>query len=382
MRVSSLLLLCVALFACPAIAAEPQFKPIEDRIAHRTFPSVFMAWATATNLPGEDRLENVARHDLAFHAPGAFGLRWNRRPSGLADGVDPASIDGARATRAKLNELNPNLILLAEIRYRDAFDNFLPSDHPHWKRDDQGNRVVGWKEGPAYLLDYASAEFQQRVADKAAAVVGSGVFDGVMLDWWRDDPERLALIKKVRDAVGPKAVILVNANDRQTPESAPYMNGYFMECWRSKTRQDWDRMAATLRFAEQNLREPRVNCLETWYEHSRQDLHRMRATTCLVLTHSDGYCLFSDPNELPTGDHRHDWYPFWDVELGRPLGAGEVAADGSARRRFEQGAAVYNPIGGEPLSIEFPTPHRSAATGKTARRHTIAPLDGDIFLTP
>ena len=48
----------------------------------------------------------------------------------------------------------------------------------------------------------------------------------------------------------------------------------------------------------------------------------MRATTTLALTHGDGYCLFSDPNPLPTPDHMHNWYPFWNKSLGRPLRSG------------------------------------------------------------
>ena len=358
---------------------ELDLKPIEQRIADRDFPSVFMAWATAS-LENVDRQENIARHDLAFHAPGALGLRWNRHPEGQADGVDPDSVAAARKSRQRLAHLNPNLIFLAEIRYRDASQRFLPDNHPWWKRDDRGDRMPGWKEGGFFLLDFANPEFQINIAKKAAAVVSTGVFDGVMLDWWNDDEDRLALVKRVREAIGPDSLIIANANDRQTPETVPYVNGYFMECWRSRTRKDWDRIAKTLLFAESNLREPRVNCVETWYENSRQDLNRMRATTCLVLTHSNGYCLFSDPNDLPTGDHRHDWYPFWNASLGKPTAKGRIAEDGSARREFEYGTAVYNPMGNPLLEIAFDQPRRSLATGKVTKLHRVPPLDGDLFL--
>lgn len=359
--------------------ADPGFKSIESRIADRDFPSVFMAWSPATNLEGLDRAENMARHDLVFHAPGVAGLRWSGAYQGLAEAFDPKTVPRARAFRKRLAELNPNLVFLAEIRYRDASQKFLPADHPWWKRDERKERLPGWKEGDYYLLDFANSQFQENVARKAAAAVNTGVFDGVMLDWWQDDDDRLALVRRIREAVGPDALILVNANDRQTPRTAPFVNGYFMECWRSKTRQDWDRIAETLRFAEANLRRPHINCLETWYANSRQDQGRMRATTCLVLTCSDGYCLFSDPNDLPTGDHRHDWYPFWEKCLGRPTGEGSLAKHGSARREFEHGTAVYNPIGNGPLEIRFEQPRRSVATGEVAREHTVAPLDGDIF---
>ena len=48
----------------------------------------------------------------------------------------------------------------------------------------------------------------------------------------------------------------------------------------------------------------------------------LRATTTLSLVRSDGYALFSDPNPLPTPDHLHDWYPFWDKSLGKTAGDG------------------------------------------------------------
>jgi hypothetical protein len=153
--------------------AELSLKPIEQRIADREFPSVFMAWATAS-LEDVDRPENMARHDLAFHAPGAAGLRWNRQPDGLADGVEPRSVPGALAFRKRLAELNPNLIFLAEIRYRDASRRFLPEDHAWWKRDDQGRRLAGWEEGGFFLLDLANPEFQENVAKKATAFTPTG----------------------------------------------------------------------------------------------------------------------------------------------------------------------------------------------------------------
>ena len=136
-----------------------------------------------------------------------------------------------------------------------------------------------------------------------------------------DQTGRIALVTGANTGIGYEtalafaragANIIANANDRKTPHTAPYINGYFMECYRSRTADDWRRISDTLVWAEQHLRPPRVNCLETWYHKSREDLHLMRATTALALTHSDGYCLFSDPNPLPTGDHRHNWYPFWN----------------------------------------------------------------------
>ncbi len=372
--------LAVVLAAAPASAGSG--RDAAERLAGRTFPSVFQAWNRADNLPDEERLATAARHDLIFHGVGFFGLRWaDREHRGRATAFRPDSIAAARKRRAELLERNPNLVLLAEIRYRDAHRSWLPAGHAWWLRDADGKIVAGWKEGGYWRLDFGNAAYRRHVAARAKAAVGSGVLDGVMLDWWRDDADRLALLGAVREAVGPDALILVNSNDRRVPRSAKAVNGLFMECTRTREARDWQRLAGTLAWAEKALRTPRINCLETWYHRSREDLHLMRATTTLALTRSDGFCLFSDPNPLPKPDHLHNWYPFWDAPLGRPKAPGREHHDGTWRREFTGGLAVYNPIGNTPATLAFDRPRTSRATGRTARKHTVQPCDGDVFLS-
>jgi len=381
---SLVFVLSIVVFGVSSVSAQTPTTPLEqpriERIQGRTFPSVFQAWNPAQNVQDDSPLHTVARHDLVFHVPEFFGLRWNQKPTGLADGFTAASTGKAKSFRQKLLALNPNLVLIAEIRYRDAHKTYLPEGHEWWLRDEKGQIVPGWDEGGYFCLDFHNPEFRSQVARQAKAAVESGAVDGVMLDWWSDDASRLALVQEVREAIGEKAIILANANDRQTPPSAPYINGYFMECTESRTAQDWKRIADTLAWAESHLREPRVNCLETWYHESRDDLHLMRATTTLALTHSDGYCLFSDPNPLPTPDHLHNWYSFWNRSLGKPVANGMVNSDGTVRREFENGTVVYNPMGNKAVSVTFADDRRSAATGQVARFHDLVCPDGDLFL--
>jgi len=355
-------------------------RAISDRIAARDFPSVFQAWSPADNLRGENELVTAARHDFIWHGIGWYGLAWDKSPSGLGDGVRPESIERGLKKRKELLALNPNLILIAEIRYRDASKHFLPENHKWWRRNKGGTLTKGWSEGRFLQLNFDNPEYRRHVAKRATAVVKSGVVDGVLLDWWRDDDSRLELVKLLREAIGDKHLIITNPNDRTTPRTAPYINGYFMECYRSKTPKDWQRIAATLKWAEANLRQPRANCLESWFHNSRQDLNLMRATTALSLTCSNGYCLFSDPNPLPTGDHRHDWYAFWDSNLGKPTAPGAASPDGTIRRKFENGTAAYNPMGNKTVTIVFDQTRTSAATGKKSKTHTLESPDGDIYL--
>ena len=352
---------------------------VARRVQGRSFPSVFQAWNKADNLKDEQELVTAARHDLIFHAPEFFGLRWDGASRGLATCFRPETLEPARKKRRELLERNPNLVLIAEIRYRDAPANWLPKEHPWWRRK-EGKIVPGWDEGRFLQLDFSNPDYRAHVASRASAAVESGALDGVMLDWWRDDDDRLALAKAVREAIGDDALILANANDRTTPRTAPFLNGYFMECTRSHTGRDWERIAATLSWAEANLSQPHINCLETWFHKSRQDLHLMRATTALSLTHSDGYCLFSDPNPLPTPDHLHDWYAFWDKGLGKPKAPGRKRDDGISAREFDRGFALYNPMGNHDVVVEFAEPLTSRATGQRAKAHRLPACDGDILL--
>ena len=361
-------------------------KPLSRRIAERGFPSVFQAWSPAEEPKGVPAEVMLARHDLIFHGPEFFGLRWNQKPTGLATGFTPESVLAAQKRRAELLTRNPNTVLIAEIRYRDAHTSYLPEDHPWWKRDKDSQRAPGWEEGGYWLLDFANPAFRQYVAMQAKAAIASGALDGVMLDWWQDDDDRLALAKEIRDAIGPNALILANANDRQTPRTAAFVNGFFMECYRSKTPEDWRRIASTLEWATKHLRQPQVNCVESWWHTSRDDRSLMRLITTLTLCLSDGYCLFSDPNDLPTPDHLHRWYDFWNKSLGKPLGRGAPLGMANKAhplgwyRDFERGRVVCVLPDAKAFQLELDVPHKSAATRKIAKTHSVLPGDGDLLL--
>jgi len=362
-------------------------QTVEQRVSDRDFPSVFQAWNRADNLPKEDPTDTVARHDLMWHVAGGYRLQWNASYEGLGESFTPQSIANGLSYRQSLLSRNPNMVLLVEIRYRDAPNGFLPADSPWWKRDAAGNRLPGWAEGGYFLLNYQDPGFQAHVAAQCKAAVESGVLDGVLLDWWNDDNDRLNLVKIIRGTIGYAPSIIVNSNDRKVPNTARYVNGLFMEVTSTSQAQDWQRVADTLVWAEEHLLQPRVNCLETWFHQSRGDLNLMRATTTLSLTHSNGYCLFSDPNPLPVPDHLHNWYAFWDKEiepgrlkLGKPVASRVVWEDGVVTRLFQYGMVAYNPKGNGRVTLGFAEPVVSTAAGKAATVHIMDDEDGDIFI--
>lgn len=141
----------------------------------------------------------------------------------------------------------------------------------------------------------------------------------------------------------------------------------------------WARAQGNLEWAEETLREPRINALEAWGDADGE--RTMRMATALVLTRSDGSVLFSLPDRKGGPDHAHAWHAFWDKGLGKPLGP--AAALGSAfRREFDHGTVVFNPLGAESVKVKFDEERLSRVTGKSAAEHVVAPGDGDIFIAP
>ena len=425
--------------------------------AQRNYPSIFQAWNGIENRPDEDELYRLARHDLAFaHPYTLLRIAWNisaEQPySGLATDLLPSQLNTARQRKRELLSLNPNLLLLVELRYRDAKYlsrqnetyvknwwevGFYPPDSPYWLRDGNGKPVIGWGEDTNgnekidendtvlhYLIDFTNPEMQDLIVSQAIALDKSGLFDGIMLDWWNEDyatspigvddwsdtiltreaesEARLSILRKIRAEVSENFLILVNANMRQIPKSAPYVNGIFMECYKQEHGSGYSldqtlQIEETLLWAEQHLRERRINCLEGWRvvtdymgdldtrvaeRNSKENRQWMRTITTLSLTHSDGYVLFGDDNAIPMPDHLHNWYDFWDVDLGQPIQekAGQYqGVVGLFIREFENGWVVYN-RSGTIQTITFDVPVIGISSREHQMQHQIPHFDGEIFL--
>ena len=84
---------------------------------------------------------------------------------------------------------------------------------------------------------------------------------------------------------------------------------------RGYTHAELARLESTLLWAEKNLREPQINCLEgrgvrSELLDSPRNIQWMRLWTTLSLTHSDGYVLFTMGSHL---DHPHTPLNFGQV---------------------------------------------------------------------
>lgn len=367
---------------------------VVNRVKQKKIPAIFQAW-NPLDMPEkypvdtlEQRLQNAAKHSLlweepvsqlGFNTPLVLGLVWDHKHVGLATRFTEATLAAAKKNRARLLELNPAMVFLMEIRWRDAPGSYLPIDSDFWLRDKNGERIAGWKGGPEpyYMLNYKHEGFQDRIAEQSKAAVDSGIYDGVMLDW----SGHLPIVKKVRQALGNNGLITINIHDdiEDGEKYKEYINGSFMECSPEIKRLcSWEGMRRALMFFETEFQQPTVNALEAWGERGNKQW--MRAVTTLGLTHSDAYVLYADPNPLKTPDHMHDWYYFWDVDLGAAKGSAMLREDGVYQREFEKGIVVYNPPENKPVEIKLKK-KMYVVSIKEMRGHINLPgKDGEIFL--
>ena len=418
---------------------------IKEKIERRSRPSIFAAWANwFVNKPDMPYAEMTASHDL-FWSP-AFGLRFE-----IIDGKVEliGDFQEAKRQRDELLELNPNMIFLLQINMRGAspkswhLKGLYKDDFP-WLRSSDGSQVLGSppEQYVDLLIDFTHPKAQEIIIGQVIAVAERGLWDGIFFDFWTEKrgvlggyrtheeerQARIGILKRIRAGVSDDFLILVNGSP--TENTAAYINGIFMETFRANRKiknynyEGLEELGNKLLWAEESLREPRINCLEaegigSELPTSPNNLRDMRLLTTLSLTHSDGFVLYtmgvqwdeSHPHDSTYLDyqgaafhrnprywirhreqhdtlyhlhhHEHDWHNFWDANLGRPIGEKAQTykgREGLFIREFTNGWAVHN-RSGKAQEIELPQEVSGWSSGvKNQRWHTLSDLDGEIYL--
>ena len=373
---------------------------VEERVFNREFPSIFQAW-NPIDMPQypldteQQRLVTAAKHDLLWEEPVSqlgygvklvLGAVWDHENGGIATQFTEETREQALKNRTTMHEINPDMIFLMEIRWKDAPSSYLPEDSDWWKRDENGERIPGWLGGPEpyYYLNYHHEGFREQVKLQARVAVESGVYDGIMLDWWgshgESDPLAMSFLKGIREGIGEDGIIVVN-NDRMAPlpNTAPYVNGAFQEnTFRfHNTPEKWQDTIHDLIWFETHFREPRTNC----YQIQTGDIYSMRCGLAAALIFSDGYYLFSrDDNNNPAPDHLHHWFKEYDVKLGKPVDTFKKHENGLYSRDYDHGTVVLNLMGNGEQTMTFEkemTRYDGREEGKT---FVIPDRDGQIYL--
>ncbi len=399
----------------------PIAPPVRERIENRTFPSIF-AWGGSHKALGLDHLtpaQRAALHD--FDLGVWFKVNWDQTPTEPTPGLSTSlagNMSRSRETHRTHLDLNPNLITLLTLHH---FSLELPPDSDLWVRDENGE-IARTKRGTA-LVNFLKPEVQDIIAKRIIAVARCGFYDGVHLDSWGDgvnlgfdvkryfpvpDEEiiqaRRNILRTVREQVREDFLIVVNVGLKKITHYADYINGGFMETGRDTpsgySRNELKKIESTLLWSEKNLREPQTNCLQgngipTEPPDGPTNRRMMRIHTTLSLTHSDGYVMYTNGEggviicpecPYPWGPgHEHIWYPFWEADLGYPVGPKAQQyqnIEGLFIREFTNGWAVYN-RSEKAQTITLPAsaaPVSDRGNAAASPTHLLPDLDGEIYL--
>ena len=393
-------------------------RSVEDRIENRDYPSICTINVPIRNRPDLTPLKRLTLTDLSFssHPFHELGrLRFERSPLGGITRSGGYVIGRKQDHRDALSQ-NPNMLFLVAIAYIDGSEFGFTKDSPYWLRNPDGTIAERiWyvdAQGNEYrepLVDFVNPEVQKIIVAQVVAVARCGLYDGIWLDRWNQDPEvgdlsdyvpleielaaRDQILQDIRANVREDFLILTHVPFTRN-RWASLINGAFFEFaaapdsgssefrGESYTHQDYRNFEEALIWNEANLREPNFTLLTSTFPsysniESPQSQQTMRTFTTLSLTHSDGY--------VSMAQHGTDgiWYDFYEADLGRPVG--EKAQryedrEGVFIREFTNGWAVYNRSGKE-QEIELPQEVSGWSSGvENQRRHTLADLDGEIYL--
>ena len=400
---------------------------VVSRMENRSFPSVFQAWDDLIGSIGDKQTsgnieesldtetlytKRLTKHDL--HWSPFFGLWWDTSVAEPTYGLSTrlgGELEAAKAVRQERLSRNPNMLFLVEVRIHNHLQSSaFPPDSDFWLRD-SNNRIIQ-NRSDEYVMDFLNPDLQDLLIQRIVAIDECGLFDGVMIAGFNanatdfidrhfhdaTDEEIIAattrILREARRRVRDDFLILVNTDSTKPTVYAEYVNGTFMDTRRGSkdnyTGEGLQRIEDMLLWAETQLREPRVNCLKgegigTSSPDSPENMRWARLFTTLSLTHSDGYVLYTDGMrsvDPQAQDHSHYWYPFWDADLGQPIG--EKAQlyenqEGLFIREFTNGWVTYN-RSGKPQNIQLPMQVSAVTNGSIGVNHTISDLDGEIYL--
>jgi len=473
----------------------------QERNQSVSFPKIFQPWPNVSKVLLEVPVSGIQRsletnEEAQRYIQPRHSLNWEalwkdtNRNENFFTGPSEVTKMELRQGFLSQKKLNPNSIRLATLEYFEGETNNpafgLPASSSFYLRNQSNGLIRNWDidlGGTNFtcLFDFSNPQFQELIADRAAALTADGLYDGVFIDCWsepkvgdsiwtwigsgqRNQPggsprpwgltnatptggsvsevekkARMDLLKKIRERIGTNKLIIANINyglagdnalsDANPLLSGAYLDGVYMECYMLEQEAPshlirdlsnnpvaydtylsqtpyfddrggstyWKKLEQTLAWVEKpgNLKSQGFNCIEIWHRFSKtdsRDLRIMRAGLSLVLTCSDSYYLFCEPNwwqlDPGRGRKRHAWYDAWNKSLGRPVDPKRSPIDNSQKigngmysRAFDQGIVFYNPPDNPQKTLLFAKPVKSVSTGNTATSHTIgAGPDGDIFL--
>lgn len=255
------------------------------------------------------------------------------------------------------------------------------ADDKDWfYRDEQGRRVKVYlnKTDNRYGLDIGKPEVRVSLAAKAKDIAARG-YDGVFLDnvgvrypygygignwvsavpnelterkWWDDS---ILMLRAIKQAVGDKIVVFNQVRGYNPDVSFEFIaetDGAMDETWLSdgnfKTRQ----------WREDVILIKRINQLNQYTLPIAQGTSEQAAMTLFasyLLAKGGDHAYFSYG---PYNFTQWKWFPFYDVDLGKPVEDGYTSDGNVYQRRYERGIVLVN-ISDTPQTFKLPAQYQT-----------------------
>ena len=346
----------------PEAALKKQKTPttrLEKVLANRRTVNVFRAWTS---------------HKKS--STNKYGLNWSGTP------VIPG----------------PSNLSLMEIywnyHYTNKQDARYLSMKPFITNKNWGARghSTGGEYGHTVWVNYFHPEFAEYFSN--LVLKQAYRYDGLILDWWHNDHPGASKIKvkmarrkiaeAIRNKMGKEFIILGNVNWKGNGDTHDLINGVFMELAKSKKTSsayscnEISKIEKLIKFNDQNLSEPRIIGVNVWritkkvpkelqkkltiklfgeerdvdmgdywklyYRSSPVNIQFAKLFTAMAMViPENGYILYGDNNpDIPSGDHDHDYYGFYNTDLGKAISDGVEITNGLAYKKYEKGLIAYN----------------------------------------
>ena len=285
--------------------------------------------------------------------------------------------------------------------------------HEDWfHHDAQGRRVrIYFPKCPQrFAFDTGHPELQQYLARHAVTILQSGLYDGLQLDnvstefpffeklvgkwisdvpvgltpdqWTSDEVRMLGTIMQAVAAAGfeEKTIIFNHMRSGEPAESRAYLDvvdGANCESWMSR-RTDvngrWGWKAKVEQVLAANRLGKLTNLLCLSEAVSEKEARFCFASYLTAVEGNRAHFFFAPTYKMSA---QRSWYPFYDVDLGRPVAAHEPR-DGGFWRRFEKGAVAVNPTSDQVLML-LPAGYRTLA-GEEVGKLSLGPKEAAILL--
>ncbi len=317
---------------------------------------------------------------LGHNTPDDLSLISHHYDLMIASSLDNVSADVISTFRKR----NPGALVFCYFNTSDAspaqgkFWEEVNSHEDWFHHDINGERVRIYypKYKNRYAFNTGNRELQKHLADNVVEILKTGLYDGIQLDnvsteypfpdrlignwissvpvkltpekWTADEVSMLKFVmNSIKEAGFSKTIIYNHMRSGEPVESKKYIevtDGANCEFWMSLNTSLDGRFGWKARIEqvnEANRMNKLTNLLCVPKQLSEAEALYCFASYLLALDGSRAYFFYGENYRI--AGQKDAWYPFYDLDLGKSIGAYEPK-NGGFSRAFEKGAVLVNPM--------------------------------------